>query len=174
MSVPEKVFGVAIYAYLTMKICAGSHHVNLAGGMIDELLYEVGGTQVMRLALLIALVFATASGCVSTHMKQFIGKDARYIAVKDGMPINVFDLPDGQRAFQYRVGGGSVTAPTTTTTTGQLQMAGSGAYYAEQKIESGGFTVNVPGCLITYLARWSPERQGWIVTDISYPKQLVC
>lgn len=53
------------------------------------------------LAILLVSIVLAASGCVSTHMKKFIGQDVRYIEVEDGAPVKVIDLPDGQRAFQY-------------------------------------------------------------------------
>lgn len=123
--------------------------------------------------LLLAVLFAV-SACASTHMKKFIGKDVRYIQIDDGAPVNVFDLPDGRRAFQYLWGGGRYVVPQTTTTQGQVQLVGDKAYYTEQKVESGGFVVDNPGCLITYIAEWSAEKKGWIVVDFSYPKRLVC
>jgi hypothetical protein len=118
------------------------------------------------------LLWATA--CVSTHMKQFIGQDVRYIAVQDGLPANVFDMPDGRRAFQYRLGGGQMTMPATTTTNGQVQLVGDSAFYSEQKLTTGGGTVVSEGCLVTYFAAWDAAANGWIVRDISYPKRLVC
>ena len=124
-------------------------------------------------AALLAFVLAV-SGCVSTHMKKFIGKDVRYIEIDDGAPVKVFDLPDGRRAFQYLWGGGRYVVPQTTTTSGQVQLVGDKAYYSEQKIQSGGFVVDNPGCVITYIAEWNATKKGWIVADISYPKRAVC
>jgi hypothetical protein len=125
-------------------------------------------------ALVTVGVLLTLSGCVSTHMKKYIGKDARYIQIEDGPPTNVFDLPDGRRAFQYLWGGGTYKMPRTAITTGQVQLIGDAAYYSEQKIESGGQIIESEGCRITYLARWEPTQKGWIVTEISYPNRLVC
>ena len=107
-------------------------------------------------------------------MKQFIGKDVRYIAVQDGAPENVIDMPDGRRAFQYRWGGGTVSVPTRTTTSGQVQLVGDSVIYREERLTSGGGTFVSEGCLITYFAAWDASNQGWIVNDISYPKGLVC
>ena len=70
---------------------------------------------------IVVLVSLSSLACVSTHMKQFIGKDVRYIAVEDGPPVNVFDMPDDRRAFQYYWGGGSYVVPTTTTTSRLLK-----------------------------------------------------
>jgi hypothetical protein len=107
-------------------------------------------------------------------MKKFIGRDARYIQVEDGLPVNVFDLPDGVRAFQYYWGGGRYVVPKTTSTAGEVQLVGNAAYYSERQIETGGAVIDSPGCLITYLTKWDAAKQGWIVTSISYPHRLVC
>jgi hypothetical protein len=120
------------------------------------------------------MAVALGAGCVSTHMKKFVGQDVRYVQVEDGAPIHVFDLPDGKRAFQFLWGGGTYVVPKTTTSQGNAQLIGDEAYYTERKIESGGVIVNNPGCTITYITKWDAERKGWIVAEISYPKKLVC
>ena len=128
-----------------------------------------------RWSVLLAFTAAVpTAACASSHMKPFIGKDVRYVVIEDGTPVNVFDLPDGLRAFQFRWGGGTVHVPKTTTTNGQLQMVGNQAWYQEQKIESGGMVVESAGCVITYIAAWDAARQGWIVQQIAYPHRLVC
>lgn len=114
------------------------------------------------------------TGCASTHMKAFVGKDIRHVVLSDGQPENVMDMPDGTRAFQFRWGGGRVYVPQTTNANGQVQLVGNSAYYSEQRLSSGGFIVNSPGCLITYFARWNPEAKGWAVVSYKYPKQMVC
>ena len=124
--------------------------------------------------VLVVLLVSGVAGCVSTHMKQFIGKDAVYIQIEDGPPVDVFDLPDGRRAFQYFWGGGTYQIPKTATTQGQVTMIGSTAWYSEQKIESGGQVIESNGCRITYLTKWDTVRKGWIVMEIAYPKRLSC
>lgn len=125
-------------------------------------------------SLLASVVLLGGVGCVSTHMKKYIGKDVVYIAVDSGPPVNVFDMPDGRRAFQYYWGGGQYYLPKTTSTQGEVKLVGNAAYYSEQKVESGGFVIDNPGCLITYFAEWNSAKNGWIIVDISYPKRLVC
>ena len=129
-----------------------------------------------RLALTscIALAALFTQACASKHMKQFIGRDVRYVVLEDGQPENVMDLPDGRRAFQFRWGGGTYVVPKTTDTQGQVQLVGNSAYYSERKLESGGFIVENPGCLLTYFARWDSTLGGWIVQEVSWPKKLVC
>jgi hypothetical protein len=112
--------------------------------------------------------------CVSTHMKKFVGRDARFIELESGPPVNVMDMPDGTRAFQFYWGGGSYVVPERTTTEGQAARVGSTLYYSEERVTRGGFVVDNPGCLVTYFGTWNDAKQGWIVTAISYPKTLVC
>ena len=112
--------------------------------------------------------------CASSNMKRFIGRDARDVVVRDGPPVNVFDLPDGERAFQYAAGGGKRVKPKTTATNGQSQLVGDSAYYSESRLEATGNTLPTASCYITYLARWNSEKEGWVVTDIAYPKQSAC
>jgi hypothetical protein len=128
----------------------------------------------MRFVLLLSALLI--SGCVSTHMKRFIGKDVRYVSLDNGQePEHVEDMPDGRRAFQFRWAGGAMVVPATTTVNGQARLEGNSVYYSEQRLESGGGVVLVnPGCVITYFARWNEAANGWVVVDISYPKKAVC
>ena len=125
-------------------------------------------------ALLAVGIALMSASCVSTHMKQYIGKDVRYVVLADGQPESAMDMPDGTRAFQFRWGGGSYYVPKTTTADGQIQLVGNSIYYSEKKLQTGGVVVNNPGCLITYFAKWDATHRGWIVVSISYPKKLVC
>jgi hypothetical protein len=128
----------------------------------------------MPLVGMLVLVALAGTGCVSTHMKKFVGKDVRYIEIEDGAPVKVLDLPDGRRAFQYLWGGGRYVVPQTITTQGQVELVGDKAYYTERKLQSGGYVVDNPGCVITYIAEWNAAKTGWIVADISFPRRAVC
>lgn len=116
----------------------------------------------------------TAAGCVSTHMKQFIGKDIREVIMVSGPPINAFDLPEGRRAFQYRFGGGQLVQPTVSTESGTAIVFNNQAWYEKQTITKPSRVVEIEGCLISYIASFDEQKDGWIVEDIRYPKQLVC
>lgn len=72
------------------------------------------------------------------------------------------------------MGWGRLYVPQQTTTTGQIQLVGNSAYYSEQKLASGGFIVENPGCLITYFAKWDPPTKAWTVVGYTYPHRLVC
>lgn len=127
----------------------------------------------MRIIILF-ISFALLSGCVSTHMKQFIGKDIREVVLVSGPPVNMLDMSEGVRAFQFKWGGGSFKLPTTTTTTGNIYSTGNGGTFTSNSITSGGGVVQSNGCIISYITEWDNKSQGWIVSDIRYPDQLVC
>jgi hypothetical protein len=127
----------------------------------------------MRAATII-LATLLAAGCASTKMKQYVGKDIREVILDDGPPMHVLDLPDGTRAFQYPFGGGTYTAPTVTTTTGNVSRIGSQAWLSATSISSGGGTVTMPPCTISYIATWDGNMGGWIVRDYRIPKQMFC
>ena len=70
---------------------------------------------VQRIIVIVLLLASLLVGCVSSQMKQFIGKDISEVMVEHGRPHNVFDMPDGRKAYQFYWGGGSFALPQTTT-----------------------------------------------------------
>lgn len=127
-----------------------------------------------RLLFFTALTAMLVAGCVSTHMRQFIGEDIREVVMSDGAPVNVFDYSGGQRVFQFYWGGGSYTVPATSTTSGRAYAIGSTVYGSTTTISTPARTVSNEGCLTSYITRWDEDRSGWIVEDIRYPQRLVC
>lgn len=123
-----------------------------------------------RIAILLVAV-ALLTGCASSYMKQFIGKDIREIIVADGPPMNQFDMGDGRRAFQWYWGGGTFVTPQTTT--GTVTDVGGGSAFVNATT-TGGHVVSSRGCLVTYFAVRDEAKQAWIVKDIAYPDRLVC
>ncbi len=124
--------------------------------------------------LMLSLFFVLVTGCVSTEMKSYMGKDIREVMLVNGPPISAMDMGGGVRAFQFKWGGGSFTVPQTTHTTGSVTSYGNSAWLNATSITTGGGTIYSEGCVISYLAEWSNTTEGWIVTDYRYPKQLVC
>ncbi len=112
--------------------------------------------------------------CASTHMQQYMGKDIREVVLDSGPPINMLDMGDGRRAFQFRWGGGEFVLPQTTTMTGNSTIIGNTAWHSGSAITSGGGVIASEGCVITYFARRDESRKAWIVTDFQMPKQMVC
>lgn len=133
----------------------------------------------MRNRTLLAFTVAAALvvlliGCASTHMKRYMGKDVREIAIDNGPPINVFDFGDGRRVFQWRWGGGTFVVPGTTTVTGSTTAIGNTAWYSATALSTPSAVISSEGCILSYIARWDPARDAWIVTEYRVPRQLVC
>ena len=127
----------------------------------------------MRSTFFVVILLLT-SGCVSNHMKQYIGKDIREVILDSGPPVSAMDMGDGLRAFQFRWGGGTYSIPSTTKTSGTITAFGNSAWLSSTSITTGGGVIHSEGCLITYMTKWDSARTTWVVTDIRYPKQLVC
>lgn len=131
----------------------------------------------LKTIVLVSLVIGfavTATSCVSTHMKQFIGQDIREVIMVNGQPIDAFDLADGKRAFQYRFGGGQLVQPSVSTESGTAIRFKNQAWFEKQTITKPSRVVELEGCLISYIAWFDEQKNSWIIEDIRYPKQLVC
>ncbi len=128
----------------------------------------------VNITFLVILVLSIAAGCASTHMNQYLGQDIQEVMIDSGAPINAFDMSDGRRAFQFRWGGGTFVTPQTTTITGNASAIGNTAWYEGTAITSGGNVITSEGCIITYLTRWSSDRNAWVVTENRFPKRLLC
>jgi len=129
----------------------------------------------MRISFIFSmLILILLSGCASTHMKQYLGKDVREVIIDSGSPVHAFDMSDGRRAFQFRWGGGSFVLPQTTSYSGTSTNIGNTEWFSGSAITTGGGIVTSQGCIITYFARWDKKLNTWIVTEYRVPKQLVC
>lgn len=60
------------------------------------------GRNMRKLVLAAALSLAA---CVSQEMAGYVGKDITEVFMTQGRPVDEFDLPDGNRAFQFYWGG---------------------------------------------------------------------
>jgi hypothetical protein len=124
--------------------------------------------------IFLVLLSSLIVGCVSTHMKKYVGRDIRDVMLDSGPPMNAFDMPDGTRAFQFRWGGGSFALPQMRTTSGTVTAVGNSAWFQSQSISSGGNILSSEGCIITYFAKWNEGTKSWTVVSFRHPKQLVC
>jgi len=85
-----------------------------------------------------------------------------------GAPVGQFDLPNGERAFQYRWGGGSMVLPGNSQTTAytignmtHLQTTGMPAQ-----------VINSPGCLVTFVG--APSGSSYVIRAVQHPNDLMC
>lgn len=67
----------------------------------------------MRTLIFGLLLAAALTGCASTEAKRHLGKSLTDLALDKGGPVNIINLPNGRRAYQYYWGG-------TTTSKGCL------------------------------------------------------
>lgn len=121
----------------------------------------------MRPWLVLLACLALAS-CVSTQMKTFVGQSVQEAQIAYGPPVQVIEMPDGRRAYQFRYGGGAIPVPGYSTTT--ASMVGSTVVSTTTGMP-GGY-IESSGCLLTFLARQSSGV--WIIDEIRVPKGLVC
>lgn len=91
--------------------------------------------------LLIATLFLT--GCASQIMDSYVGKDVTEAILDYGPPVNQLDLPDGSRAFQWKMSGGGTFIGTTGggITTGSLFSSDCVYTLFGRKNPAGSFTV---------------------------------
>jgi hypothetical protein len=108
------------------------------------------------------------SGCVSTEMNRYVGQDISEVFMAYGRPENVFDLPDGRRAFQYRRGEGEVFVPGYSST--RISAQGNEAWVNTTSTPSA--RIESQGCVLTFVA--VQNGNGWRVTETRVPRQLVC
>ena len=127
-----------------------------------------------RILTLSLLLVGMLLGCVSTYMKDFVGKDITEVMMVSGEPLSIFDLPDGSKAYQYRIGGGAVAIPGRTQTTGTSAVIGNTVSTSESGVSYPPAVLQATGCLVSYITKLDPVSNRRIVVDIRYPKQLVC
>lgn len=123
----------------------------------------------VRKALVTVTLALALAGCASTAMKRFVGGSVSEAYMAYGRPENVFDLPDGRRAFQFYWGGGTVAVPaqSNSTITGNPQFG----YHITTTSTPATFIDN-KGCLVTLIAR--PRGNDFVVEEYRIPKRLTC
>lgn len=108
------------------------------------------------------------AGCVSTQMRGFVGQDITEAFMRYGQPENVIDLPNGQRAFQFRQGEGAMLVPGRS----RSEVAAWGNTATVNTVSTPATAIYRDGCLLTFIA--APSGGSWTVTDIRPPKEMVC
>lgn len=116
----------------------------------------------------VATCIASLTACVSQLATPYIGKDVIDLELERGKPANIVDLPDGRRAYQYMLGGGTAVIPGSTY--GTATTIGRSTFVQAQNTPAAA--VNSEGCRVNFIA----ERRGdrWIVVETKWAKRLVC
>jgi hypothetical protein len=130
----------------------------------------------VRLALIVISVLLL-SGCATQIMQGFVGQPVQNAMLKYGPPMNVMDMPDGTRAFQWEIKS-SVVMPGTSTAYGTANIyAPPGSSFAT--VSGNSTTTYMPGqvinsrCLYTMYGQWQAARNAWIFTGYEKPP-LIC
>ena len=118
----------------------------------------------LKFTLSIFLVLGTISisGCASTIMKGYVARDISSVVANYGPPINSFDHPNGQRAFQWEIVDTSYVPETVT-----YDDLGGRGYNRGTSTRSGGY-VKETACFYTFYASAAPNG-GWIITGFEKP-----
>lgn len=119
--------------------------------------------------LMIVAIALALFGCASDAMRGYVGKSVTAAYIDHGTPENVFDLPDGRRAFQFRWGGGAGIVPGYANST--VSPTGLGGF----RVTTTGVPatyVESAGCLVTLIAR--PNGNDFLIEEYRIPKRLVC
>ena len=119
----------------------------------------------MNVKLFLILFFL--AGCVSASqiMGEFVGQDVTKAIVKYGPPANVFDLPDGRRAFQWRISS-SIIMPQTTN----YSATGYGNTVFGTATTTGGY-LGDQVCFYTLYGQKNKNR-SWTVVGFEQPTMM--
>lgn len=122
--------------------------------------------KILRFAIIAAAL--ALSGCASTAMNRHVGKSISEAYFAYGKPENIFDLPDGRRAFQFRWGGGNMIVPGQSNTT--IMPSGFGYNVTTTTVPAA--YIESKGCLVSLIA--APNGNDFVVQEYRIPKTLVC
>lgn len=109
----------------------------------------------MRHLAFFGLIFVSA--CASQVMGGFVGKDLTEVQLQYGPPINVLDMPDGRKAFQWRFDS-SMMMPTTTN----YNAVASGNWVTGSATTYGGGILTTP-CFYTLFAKPNQNKSYTVV-----------
>lgn len=114
------------------------------------------------------LLFALflVAGCASQIMDGFVGQNVNQVMIKYGPPVNVFDVGDGRRAFQWRVDE-SLIIPQTTN----YNAYTTGNFTTGTAVTTGGY-LGSHTCFYTLYAKQN-KPNSWIVVGFEKPN-LFC
>ena len=98
-------------------------------------------------------------------MESFVGQDISMAVVKYGPPANVFEMPDGRRAFQWRMRN-SVIVPQTTS----YNVTGFGNMIYGCSTTTGGY-LGEQVCFYTLYGQKN-NNQSWTVVGFAQPTMM--
>lgn len=120
----------------------------------------------------IALAALALTGCATNIMEGYVGQPLQAGIARYGPPEVVFDMPDGRRAFQWRMESSYTTPVQTYGSANIYAPPGAFATVNYQQTQYGGDT-SVQVCRYTMYARWQETQNAWIFESFEKPP-LMC
>lgn len=127
----------------------------------------------MRKRIIIAVLALALSGCATGIMESYVGRSVPEAAVRYGPPTNVFDMPDGRRAFQWEMSSSYVTPRQTYANVNIYAPPGSAFASASGYSTTSGGNVMTQTCLYTVYGRFDPMMNTWIIVGFERPS-FIC
>ena len=118
----------------------------------------------MRLIISAFVVLTLLSACASQIMEGYVGKSITEPMLDYGKPAHVFDLPDGRRAFQWKINNSGVF-PMTSPSTGTIYGSGGWASVSTTTTTYVPFSNE---CVYTLFGKKSGK--DWIVVGFMQPR----
>ena len=117
--------------------------------------------------LVVAALAMVLAGCATAQraMERYMGQPIQAAMINNGPPTNAFDMPDGQRAFQW-VRDTQYQMPTQVQQQTNLDAwpgLGSATWTTNTQI-TGGEAIQ-GRCLYTIIARWDDTQNAWLSTS---------
>lgn len=103
---------------------------------------------------------ATLAGCATDIMRGYVGRSPEDVMAKYGPPVDVRDLPDGRRAYQWLDTSTTTSGGTATTT---LDRHGK----PRARTEYSPVTTEEHQCFYTLYAHRTPD--GWEIDSFAKP-----
>lgn len=103
------------------------------------------------------------AGCASKEMEGFVDRDITAVIARHGQPASQFDLPDGRRAFQWKIVDTNYTPHSVEWEEQQTDSGQRGEVH-----ESGGYS-STSTCFYTFYTKQQGEN-GWRVVGFEKPR----
>ena len=123
--------------------------------------------QRLKLGLLIALALGL-SGCATDIMQGYIGRTPQEVMARYGPPDNIFDMPDGRRAYQWLQISQSTSAGSEESRTRWVER-GNGHRERITTTQISPLTTEVQKCFYTMYAHRAPPGT-WVFDSFEKPE----
>ncbi|WP_448661531.1 hypothetical protein ACG3SL_12790 [Sphingomonas sp. CJ20] len=102
-------------------------------------------------------------GCAADIMRGYVGRPPEAVMARYGPPVDVRDLPDGRRAYQWMQSEFETSGGDATT---RVERGGNG--HPRSRTEYTPTTTRERKCFYTFYARRA--AYGWQIEDFERPE----